>query len=167
MYGQTITLADPATGSEVATETALVLLPGIVGNNTYRRKVLGAGTNGHPCTMDIKGEILTPSGNRKYSVARLSLVINQTLSSFSGYGAPPVAAVSLAFNAPFGTVDGATIAWADAAEALRVQICWMLQYVLGRKWSLTAVTGESALFSSILDSEEFAASLSALVDGVR
>jgi hypothetical protein len=166
MYEQSMLLTDPGSGS-TAPQTAFVLLPGTVGNNTFRRKVVGTGTNGLPITMDIKGEILPPAGARKYSVARVDLVFNETVSNDALFGSLPVAASRFSFNVPFGAVDTASIAWDDVAEDIRKHICWALQYLSGNEFSTTATTGEAAVFTNLVSVAGLSDALSGLADGVR
>lgn len=166
MYEQSMLLTDPGSGS-TAPQSTLVLLPGTVGNNVFRRKVVGAGTNGLPISMDIKGEILPPAANRKYSVVRVTVTVNETGSNDALFGSLPVVGTSISFNVPFGEVGTSTLTWANAAEAARKHLCWLLQYISGNQFSTTATTGEAALFSDLVSIAGFADALSGIADGVR
>lgn len=167
MYEQSFNLADaPVADGEVST-TSLVLVPGTVGNNVYRRKVVGSTSNGLPTTIDIRGDILAPSGARKYSVFRVTVTVNEIQSQNSLWGPPPVSGTTVSFNVPFGAIGELSISFEAACERARVHLGWMLQYYSGASFSTTAGSGEAALFSDIFAAADFASAMAKLADGVR
>jgi hypothetical protein len=159
MYEQSTLLADVVT----ETDRPFVLLPGTLGANTYRRKVVGNGTLGVPMVLDIKGDILAPAGPRKYSVARLSLTLSEGIDVDAAFGPQPIASTQVTFNAPFGQVDGQSVTTSDVIAKIRAHLAFIVQYTRGSKLS----AGEIATWNTLVGSSAFYAALSDLFDGVR
>jgi hypothetical protein len=167
MYEASMTLTDLPPGDSTAPTSALVLVPGVVGNNIYRRKVVGSTSNGLPITMDIRGDVLAPSGARKYSVFRLTVTVNETSSQDAIWGPPPVTATTVSINVPFGAVEEASLTFATLCERVRIHLGWELQYLSGQQFTTTAASGEAALLTDIIPVADFALALANLADGIR
>lgn len=163
-YEQTLLLTRVSSGDDAV---PFVLMPGTVGSGVSRRKMVGGATSGAPTAIEIKGDILQPQAQRKYSVARLTLTFNSGAITGAEFGPQPVRACTMSFNAPFGSLGNLTLSVDEAITELVDQLAFLMQYIRGGVKFTTGASSEITSWNDVFPIADVTSGLKSLFEGIR